>query len=291
MCPSAGRQPAALLKQTLWNLFLITAGSLLCVVAINGILIPHRFLSGGLTGLALEIYYLRPILPVGALYALLNVPLFAIGWFYVGKRFFWYSLAGALVFSAAVALVDVTVPVQDSMLAALLAGVITGTGSGLILRSQGSAGGTDILSIILFQRFSVRLGTTILAFNSVVLCAAGFLFNLEMALYTLVYIYVSGNVVNLVVTGLSQRKAVMIISRRWEEISQLILEEIQRGVTLFDARGGYSGEGEKVMYTVITFRELARMKREVKRLDPQAFMVVSDTLEVMGQRIGNQPHW
>ncbi|MDW7710783.1 MAG: YitT family protein [Deferrisomatales bacterium] len=291
--------PAADPKQTsepglpavLGNLGLILTGSALCAVAINGILIPHRFLSGGFTGLALEIYYLWPVVPVSALYAVLNVPLFAMGWFHVGRRFFLYSLAGVAVFSGALQVVRLPVPVHDPILAALLAGIITGTGSGIILRSFGSAGGSDILSIILLRRFSVRIGTTVLAFNGLVLATAAVLFDLEMALYTLIYIFVTARMVDVVVTGLSQRKAVTIISRRWEEIRKYVVDEIQRGVTVLRAEGGYRREEERVLYTVITFRELARLKREIRRIDPTAFVVVNETLEVMGHRIGNQPHW
>jgi uncharacterized membrane-anchored protein YitT (DUF2179 family) len=97
--------------------------------------------------------------------------------------------------------------------------------------------------------------------------------------------------VNLVVTGLSQRKAVFIISPQWEEISQEIMEKIQRGVTIIGGRGGYTGREEQILYTVITFRELSRLKQLVSVIDPDAFVVVTDTLEVMGHRIGTQPHW
>ncbi|MBE0616480.1 MAG: YitT family protein [Proteobacteria bacterium] len=273
------------------SLCLIAAGSALCALAVNGILIPQRFLSGGVTGVALLLHYTWPALPVGALYALLNVPLFAMGWVHVGRRFFLYSLAGVTIFSVAVQWVGWPIPVRDPMLAALLAGLVTGVGSGLILRSAGSAGGVDILSIMLFRRFSIRLGTTVLAFNALVLAAGVVFVDLEKALYTLVFFFVSSRVVDLVVTGLSQRKAVTIISQHWEALNRLILHDLRRGVTVLQGQGGWSGEEEKVLYTVITFRELARLKREIRRVDPQAFVVVSETLEVMGHRIGNQPHW
>lgn len=282
---------AAQVGTVAWNLALITVGCLLCSAAINGILIPHQFLSGGFAGLALELHYLFPVLPVSATYLVLNLPLFALGWVYVGRRFFLYSLVGTLIFTATVAVVDVPMPVKDPILAALLAGILIGVGAGIILRSQGSAGGADILSIILFQRFSIRLGSTILAFNCLVLLGGAVLFSLEMALYTLVSMYVSSQLVNVVVTGLSQRKAVLIISRRWEEISQWILHELCRGVTVLQGQGGYTREDEKVLYSVITFRELARLKQGMRALDPNAFMVVTETLEVMGHRIGNRPQW
>jgi uncharacterized membrane-anchored protein YitT (DUF2179 family) len=277
--------------QVLWNLMLIALGSALCAVALNGILIPRQFLSGGFTGLSLIIHYLVPAFPLGAIYFLLNIPNFAFGWKYVGRRFFLYSVAGMLIFSAAIQTIHISLPVYDYLLSALLAGMIVGTGSGLILKSLGSAGGTDILSVVLLKLFSIRLGSTILAFNGIILLAAAVLFTLEMALYTLIYLYISSYMVNLVVTGLNQRKAVYIISPQWREISQDIIEELQRGVTILKGEGGFTGKDQHVLYTVITFRELSRLKGLIHRLDPDAFVVVTETLEVMGHRIGNQPHW
>ena len=280
-----------ILKEISRNLGLLILGVILCAVAINGVLIPHRFVSGGVTGLALVIHYLAPLFPVAVIYVLANVPLFIAGWFFISRRFFLYSTIGMLLFTGAIAWVDVEIPVQDKLLAALLAGLIQGVGSGIILKSMGSAGGTDILSVILLQRFSIRLGTTVLAFNSVILATAALLFSLEDALYTLIYLYVLTKIVDLVVTGLSQRKAVFIISPRWEAISPRILTEIHRGVTILRGQGAYSQREQQILYTVVTFPEVATLKQIVRSEDPGAFVVVSDTTEVMGHRIGNQPHW
>jgi uncharacterized membrane-anchored protein YitT (DUF2179 family) len=269
----------------------MTLGSLLCAVAVNGILIPHQFFGAGFTGISMVIHYLAPSLPIGVLYFILNIPLFALGWMYVGRRFFLYSIAGMLIFSGALAFTHVSLPVYDKLLSALLAGIIVGTGSGIILRSLGSGGGLDILSVILMKRFSIRLGTSILAFNAFVLAAGAILFSLEMALYTLIFLFGSSYMVNLVVTGLSQRKAVLIISPQWKEISQEIMEKLQRGVTIMGGRGGYTGREEQILYTVVTFRELSRIKQLISVIDPGAFVVVTDTVEVMGHRIGTQPHW
>lgn len=277
--------------QVLWNLALMTLGSLLCAVAVNGILIPHQFFGAGFTGISMVIHYLAPSLPIGVLYFILNVPLFALGWMYVGRRFFLYSIAGMLIFSGALTFTHVSLPVYDKLLSALLAGIIVGMGSGIILRSLGSGGGLDILSVILMKRFSIRLGTSILAFNVFVLAAGAIIFSLEMALYTLIFLFGSSYMVNLVVTGLSQRKAVLIISPQWKEISQEIMEKLQRGVTIMGGRGGYTGREEQILYTVVTFRELFRIKQLISVIDPGAFVVVTDTVEVMGHRIGTQPHW
>ncbi|OGP84310.1 MAG: hypothetical protein A2V87_04710 [Deltaproteobacteria bacterium RBG_16_58_17] len=279
------------LKNIGWNLVLLVLGSLLCGVGVNGILIPHGFVSGGVTGLALVFHYLVPSLSVALIYAIANVPLFIAGWFFISRRFFLYSIVGTLIFSAAVQWAQFPVPVQDKLLAAILAGLIFGTGSGVILKSMGSAGGTDILSVIFLQRFSIRVGTTVLVFNTLVLATAALLISLEDALYTLIYLYVSTKIVDLVVTGLSQRKAVFIISPRWEKISPRILTEIHRGVTILRGQGAYSQREQQILYTVVTFREVATLKQIVRSEDPAAFVVVSDTTEVMGHRIGNQPHW
>ena len=274
-----------------WNLFLISAGSVICAIGIKGILVPKQFLAGGVTGMALLGHYVFPSLPIGFIFFLLNIPLFVIGWMFVGRRFFWYSLAGMMVFSAVIFWPFPVFPVEDMILNALAAGIVTGLGSGIILRSLGSAGGLDILSIILFKRFSIRPGTTVMIFHAIILFIALFRLPLERVLYTLIYFFINAYFVNLVVIGFNQRKAIMIISPRWEEISRQIMEKLQRGVTMVKGVGGYSGQPLHILYSVVTIAELSRFKEMIRKIDPNAFVVVTETLEVMGRRIGNQPHW
>jgi uncharacterized membrane-anchored protein YitT (DUF2179 family) len=289
--PLGGVKHLQKVRLVLWNLFLITSGSLICALAINGILIPHKFLSGGFVGTTLIIHYLFPALPVAGLYFVLNLPVYFLGWKYIGQRFFWYSAAGMVIFSLAVLWKPFILPVHDKMLAAIFAGILSGAGGGIILKSFGSAGGMDILSIILFKRFSIRLGTSILVLNVIILAFAAHVFSMEEALYTLIFLFVSTQVLNVVLYGLSQRKAVYIISSHWEKIHRGIMEKIQRGVTIIGSRGGYTGQDLQMVFTVITHQELPRLKKLVNDIDSQAFVVVSDTLEVMGGNIGNQPHW
>ena len=177
------------------------------------------------------------------------------------------------------------------ILSALAAGIITGVGSGLILKSLGSAGGLDILTVILFKKFSIRPGMFILAFNGALLALAILRIPLEMVLYTLISLYVSTQFVNFVLIGLSQRKAIMVISPKWDDISREIMSKLQRGVTVVLAQGGYTGKELHILYSVITFTELSRFKEIIRIIDPEAFVVVTETLEVMGKHIGNQPHW
>jgi len=274
-----------------WNILLILTGSLLCAAAIKGVLIPKQFLAGGATGLALLLHYFLPSLPVGLIYFILNIPLFVFGWMFVGRRFLIYSLIGVFIFSGVMFWPFPVFPLNDMILSALTAGIVIGVGSGIILRSLGSAGGLDILSVILYKRFSVRPGNTVLFFNGLLLLSASLRIPLEMILYTLIYLYVSSHFMNFVISGLSQRKSVMIISPRWKEISREIMEQLQRGVTVVRGEGGYTRKELHILYSVITFTELSRFKEIIRRIDPQAFVVVTETLEVMGKRIGNQPHW
>ena len=278
-------------KTILWNLLLISVGSIICAAAIKGILVPKQFLAGGITGLAILLHYILPSLPLGVIYFILNIPLFLIGWLFVGRRFFFYSLAGLFIFSAVMLYPFPVFQIKDTILAALTAGIVTGTGSGIILRSLGSAGGLDILSVILYKKFSIRLGSTVMVFNVLLMITAAFRIPLEMVLYTLIYLYVTSHFVNLVVTGLSQRKAIMIISPKWEEISREIINSLHRGVTVVRGEGGFSGQERRILYSVMTFQELARLKELIRKKDPEAFVVVTETMEVMGKRIGNQPHW
>jgi len=279
------------LRTILWNVFLMAAGSVICSVAVNSILIPKQFLAGGFAGLAILIHYGLPFIPVGMIYFVLNIPVYMFGYLFVGRRFFFYSIAGMLMFSAAILIPFPEITIEDRLLNALTAGILTGAGAGILLRSLGSAGGMDIMAVIILKKYSIRLGTTSLVFNVVLMLLAAFRLPLEMVLYTLIYIYVTAYFVNLVVSGFSQRKAVLVISEKWQEILQEAFKKLDRGITIIHGEGGFSGQQKKILYTVIPFQKLPRFKTLVRGIDPDAFVVITETMEVMGHRIGNQPHW
>ncbi|MGD9874076.1 MAG: YitT family protein [Kiritimatiellia bacterium] len=284
-------KPLLSFREVAWNMLLITAGSLLSAVAINGLLVPHKFVSGGMMGFALLVQYAVPAIPAGIWYILMNIPIFILAWICVGRRFFFYSLAGLAIFSAAVLFINVGVKLEDKLLAAIMAGILSGVGVGMILRSQGSSGGADILSVIFLKRFSLRVGHTVFYLNCIVVLLALLMQSLESVLYTIIYLYVNSGVLNLVLNGLSQRKALFIVSEKWEEIAAEIQTELDRTMTLLHASRGITRTDTRALYTVVTFRDVAPMKRIISGIDPGAFVVVQDTVEVMNARIGNQPHW
>lgn len=275
----------------LLDLIMLGVGGVIFALGVNSLLVPRHFAIGGVAGLALIINNFCPALNLGLLYLLINLPLFVTAWMVVGRRFFFYSLIGTAVLSLAVARVHWQITLEDRLLAAILAGGLCGAGAGISLCSSGSQGGLDILSVVLLKRFSINIGSTVLAVNTAVLLLVALFYSLEAVLYTLVALYVSARMIALIVTGLRQRKAVFIISPHWPEISREILQDNQRGATILEGRGGFTGKGEQIIYTVVSIAELGELKRLVLRHDPHAFVVVSDTQEVINQRIGNQPPW
>ena len=269
------------------NMALILGGSFIYVVGMNSVLIPAKLLSGGVTGIAVLLHYLSPRLDFGLLYFLLNIPLIALGWFYVSRRFMIYTIIGIISFSAMASFVQPPVPkITDPILSALLAGVICGVGAGIILRSIGSAGGLDIMAVVLNKKYGLRPGMVVSATNIFILAAGLYFHDFELSLYSIIYVYTCGNVVDQVLTGFNRRKSMMIVSDYSEEIAAMILKKVNRGVTFFQGKGAYSGQEKQIIFTIISMVELAKMKEIAFSIDPDAFIVVNDTLEVLGKRHG-----
>jgi uncharacterized membrane-anchored protein YitT (DUF2179 family) len=274
-------------KRIAANLFLLTVGNLIYAAGINSIIIPQHFLSGGVMGIALITHYFLPTLNTGYAYFLFNIPLFVLGFFCISRRFILYSAYGMLSLSAITAFGRFgPVAISNPILAAILGGVVCGTGAGIVLRSQGSAGGLDILTVYLHQKFGLRIGGTTAMVSAMVLTAGAIFLNFESALYSLLFVYTSGRALDAVLTGFNQRKSVFIISDCYEEIASRILNRLHRGVTYLDGRGGYSGQEKKVIFSIITMAELSKLKQIVLDTDPTAFVVVNDTMEVIGYRHG-----
>jgi uncharacterized membrane-anchored protein YitT (DUF2179 family) len=271
------------------NLGLIVAGSIIYSVGINGVLIPKGFLSGGVLGLAVLIHYLLPFTAVGMVYLVLNVPLVFLGWTHISRRFVLYSLFGLLFFSASLSIIRPTAPdISDPILAAILAGVICGAGAGIILRSLGSAGGMDILGIYLHRKFGFRIGSILFASNALVIAAGAYLYDIELSLYSVIFLYTGGKVTDAILTGFNRRKSLLIISENSEAIGQKIINQMGRGMTYLRGEGAFTRKEKNVIFTITTLTELPKMKELILNEDPEAFIVVNDTLEVLGKRHGRK---
>lgn len=284
------------LKEFLYNTALLAIGSAICAIAVNEFLIPHGFLSSGITGVALIIYYKFSAISVGGLYFLVNIPIFCIGWFFVGTRFILYTVWGMTLYSAMLHLLsfqvfNVPALLTDHMLAAVLAGALTGLGVAIMLRSYGSGGGSEILCVIMNKYLSISVGTGAIIINSIILLVSAKLFPIEKVLYTFVYIAVSTIVTDKVFYGLAKRKAALIMSEKWEEIVLSLTSIHKKGVTLIHGHGGFQGSDKTILYTVLNNKDIPLLKKTVIEIDPNAFITIMGASDVVGVDVGNQPHW
>ncbi|MCP3954699.1 MAG: YitT family protein [Desulfobacterales bacterium] len=266
-----------------WNLFLVTMGTFLLGVGVKAIAIPHGFITGGMSGMGLLIYYFSGTLTPGTWYLIVNIPVFILGWLFISRRFFFYSLYGATALTAAIDLISFTIPITDPVLAVMAGGVVVGAGAGMVLRSLGSNGGTDIIGVILNQKFNMPIGRFFFTFN-LVLFGVGFSIRaLDTMLYSLAMSFLSAQVMDYCLSMFNQRKMVLVISEKSSEIAPEVLGKLKRGATFLDGQGAYSGRPRKILMTVVHNLQLKRMEEIVFGIDPDAFMIAENTFNVLGK--------
>jgi len=265
-----------------WNIALISAGSIIFGIGLKSIAIPHGFITGGISGLTLLAYYVSGRLSPGLWYLLVNIPIFLVGWIHVSRRFFFYSLYGMAALSFAIDHIGFNFPIHEPILAVLAGGVLMGAGSGLILYSLGSAGGLDIIGIILNQKYSVRLGTFFFAFNVVLFAFSFGALDADLVLYSLFMSFISSQAMDYVMTFSNQRKMVIIISDLNEKIAHLIQTRLNRGVTFLNGSGAYSGRAKQIILTVVHNYQLKRLEEAALSIDPDAFIITENTFNVLG---------
>ncbi|MEJ2657947.1 MAG: YitT family protein, partial [Desulfobacterales bacterium] len=259
------------------------------VTGMNSILIPNKILGAGVSGVAIIIHYLFTSADVGITYFLLNIPLMVVGWFNISKRFMLYTIFGMAFFSlTAVILKTPPVVLKDPILVAVFGGIVCGAGGGIVLRSLGSAGGVDILAIYANKQFGLRPGLASFFVNAVVIVTGAYFFGLQIALYSLIYVFTSSKTLDAVLTGFNQRLSTTIISDKHKEIAEEIFKQVNRGVTFLQAKGAYTGIPKEVIFTITTLTELPKLKNVIFSIDPKAFVVVNSTLEVIGTRHGTR---
>jgi len=273
----------AIVFSVAWNLILLTAGAVVLAIGIKAIAIPNGFITGGFSGLSLLIYYVFGGLSPGIWYFVLNVPLFIVGWIFLSRRFFFYSLFGMVVLTVAIDLIPFTIPIHDKLLAALAAGALIGAGAGTYLHSFGSAGGSDIIAIILNQKFNVKIGRFYFLFNLVLFgLSFGFL-DIDIILFSLILSFVVSQVTDYFLSMFNQRKMVIIISDRSDSIAKAIFEKLNRGSTFLFGRGAYTGRRKKVIMTVVNNYQLKRLEEAVFNVDSDAFFITENTFSVIGK--------
>ncbi len=274
-------------KKTFQDIIILLAGALIQAFAMRLFLVPGQLVSGGISGLSQIINHFVKF-PIGVMVFIGNIPLFILGWrFLGGPRFALRTAISVAAFSLFTDLLVLFIPAsgmtQDNVLNALFGGVLLGVGLGLVYRGGGTSGGSDILGRILNHRMGISISQAYLITDTIVVLAGGFAFSWEKALYGMVVIYVSGLAAEMVSEGSSIFRTAIIISEKSEEVTREIMEEMERGVTILSGKGAYTGAERPVLYVVITRSEVNQLKELVKDIDPNAFMVIGETHEALGE--------
>jgi uncharacterized membrane-anchored protein YitT (DUF2179 family) len=280
-----------LTRRGLGDYALILIGAVVQAAALNLFMVPADLASGGVSGISQVLNHFTGW-PIGLMVFLGNIPLFIIGWRYLGgPRFATRTIFAVLAYSIAVDITGKLIPAggisEDTLLNALYGGVVSGIGFALVYRGRGTSGGSDILARILGHYRSLPISQTYLISDAFTMLLAGFTFGWEKALYAVVMLYVSGISAETVAQGSRVVRTAMMITEKPEEVGQAVLHTLGRGVTLMSGKGMYTGEPRSVLYCVISRVEVERLKAIVAEIDPRAFIVIGEASEALGE--GFQP--
>jgi uncharacterized membrane-anchored protein YitT (DUF2179 family) len=271
-----------------------TKNALLILIgcAINGLayalfLIPHHFVPGGVSGIAIILNFFSR-LPVGAMIMVLNVPIFLLGLKTMGKKYVINSLAGMVVSSVFIDLFHEVLKVPSAtdnpVLASIYGGVMLGVGLGIVFRGRASTGGSDIVGMILSKYTGMSLGYGIMVTDFLVISASGLaLGSLEAPLYGYIVLFLSTKVIDMVLEGWNYSKLVIITSSRTDEIADFILRGLDRSGTALRSRSLYLNREGELILTVIHRKQLADLRTFIKKTDPEAFVIINDTYDVLGK--------
>ncbi|MFG6119344.1 YitT family protein [Thalassobacillus sp. B23F22_16] len=263
------------------DLILLIIGSFIFAIGINYFAIPNKLSEGGVIGITIVTYYLFGWSP-GITNFVLNTTLVAIGYKYFTKRMTLLTII-SIVFTSIFLYMTSSWGNQlndDTLLAALFAGLAVGMGIGLIFKAGGTSGGTTILARLLNQWLGWSVGTAMLIIDITVIAGSSFVIGKEKAMYTLIAVYVGAKVIDAIVEGTEERSALMIISDKSDEILKVVMDKMSRGVTVLEAKGGYSQTDKNVLYIVINKREIVQLKKLVENIDPDTYITLHRVQEI-----------
>lgn len=274
-------------KQNVIDFIYYTVGSVLYALSVNCFSAPNQLAPGGLVGIATVIHYLLPSMPIGLSILILNIPLFLTAWVSISRAF---TVRTLLCTALSTVIMDTLAPLLpvytgDMFLVSVMGGVLSGVGLGLIFLRGGSTGGTEIVVRLLERKFPyVPVGRLLLAVDAVVIVLSAFVFkNAESAMYAAVLVFVTSVLVDALVYGGNGGKLVLIFSKQQEEITNAILQTMNRGVTKLRGRGGYTGEESEVLLCAVRRTQMHPLRQLVAKIDATAFIVITSADEVLGQ--------
>ncbi|WP_100405437.1 YitT family protein [Bacillus solitudinis] len=278
------QHPRSPLTQHAIDYTYILVGSAIVAITFNLFLLPNKIASGGVSGISTIVNYVGGIEPAYTQWAF-NIPLFILGILLLGG--FKYGVK-TLVGTAFLPLVvfmtrDWSVGFEDPLLGALFGGIGVGVGLGTVFRANASTGGTDLAAQIINKYSGLSVGVCIFIIDGLVVFTSAVVFGLELALYALISLFVTGKTIDLVQIGVGYAKVALIISNYPEDVRKSLLADVDRGVTKLMGQGGYTDEERPVLMCVVSQREVTKLKQVVRLVDPQAFVIVTDANEVLGE--------
>ena len=272
--------------KTVKEVVMIMVGTSIYAFGLVYLNIANHLAEGGVSGITL---ILRALFGIDPAYStlLINIPLILIGGKILGKRSLAYTVLGTVSLSAFLWIWQ-RVPLQfnlqhDLLIVSLLAGLIAGTGSGLVYRMGGTTGGSDIIARILEKNYGISMGRSLLVLDVIVLLASLTYIDLKRMMYTLIVSYVFSRVIDSILDGGYSAKGILVVSNKNEEIAPLLMTGLERGVTFLSGEGGFSGHSKKIIYMVVSSSELNEVKRIVHEIDEKAFLSIINVHEVEGE--------
>ena len=281
-----------LIKRAGKDFFLITLGIFSAAFGFKGFLLTNDFIDGGATGISLLISAITKI-PLPILIVVVNIPFVLMGYKVVSKKFAIktaVAIAGLSLVLATVSFPNVT---NDNLLVAIFGGFFLGAGIGFAVRGGAVIDGTEVLAIYLSRKFGTTIGDVIIVINVIIFSTAAYFLGIEVALYSMITYLSASKTLDFIVEGIDEYIGVTIISSNNEEIRQMIIEKMGRGVTVYSGKKGYGKRGETketdILYTVVTRLELNRLNTEIEKIEPNAFIVMNSVKDTKGGMIKKRP--
>lgn len=288
----AHRRLVITLRSTAKDVLLISLGIFSAAFGFKGFLLTNHFIDGGATGISLLLSHISGW-PLGLFILCVNVPFIILGNNIIGRQFAIktsLAITGLVVVLSTVTFPNVT---DDNLLVAAFGGFFLGAGIGLSVRGGAVLDGTEVLAIFLSRKLGVTIGDVIMVINIIIFGAAAYLLSVETALYSMITYLAASKTLDFVVEGLDEYLGVTIVSAHSDEIRQMITQDLGRGVTVYNGKRGYGKRGEikevEIVYSVITRLELNRMRTEVEKIDPHAFVVVNSVKDTQGGIVKRRP--
>lgn len=272
---------------------LITLGVVAAGFGLRGFLLPNSFIDGGVTGISLLVEEITQV-PLSILLVVINTPFILLGYTTVGRGFAFKSMIAIVALALVVAWVPYPMVTTDTLLIAIFGGFFLGLGIGLSMRGGAVIDGTEVLAIYLARRTGLSIGSIILIFNVLIFAVGAYILSVETALYAILTYFTASKTVDFVIDGVEEYTGVTIISQQSEEIRLAIIEKLGRGCTIYEGKRGFARRGELLMstdivFTVVTRLELAKLKKEIDKVDSKAFMVMNSIKDTQGGMIKKRP--